>query len=198
MTRLMNGALVFALLAVPAVAAAQAPMPAAPTTEAPRGYVAPLIGVTFSGDTTTANGTAVGIAGGWRSRSWWGVEGEVAATPNFFQQTGFLTDRSVTTVMGNVLVHFGSGRASVFGVGGFGLIRVNLAEAGGLAVVKASEPGFNVGGGVMQLWSNNVGLRGDIRYFRATGNSDNDVNLFGLEVSKLSFWRASAALVVGF
>ena len=46
MTRLMNGALVLALLAVPAVAAAQAPMPAAPTTEAPRGFVAPLIGVT--------------------------------------------------------------------------------------------------------------------------------------------------------
>ncbi|HKV99790.1 MAG TPA: outer membrane beta-barrel protein [Vicinamibacterales bacterium] len=198
MTRLINGALLVALLAMPAAATAQAPMPAASSNDAPGGHVAPLIGVTFGSDTTTANGTTVGIAGGWRSRSWWGVEGELAATPYFFQQTGFLTDRSVTTVMGNAIVSFGSRRASVFGIGGFGVIRINLAEAGDLAVVKTSEPGFNVGGGVMQLWTNNVGLRGDIRYFRAIGNTDKDVNLFGLEVSKLSFWRASAALVVGF
>ena len=52
----------------------------------------------------------------------------------------------MTTVMGNVLVHFGSSRASVFGIGGFGLVRVNLAEAGGLAVVKTSEPGFKCPG----------------------------------------------------
>jgi hypothetical protein len=197
MRTLMKGALLIALVAQPRAAFAQASMQAAASTGAPRGYLAPLIGLTFGGD-TTSNGTTVGIAGGWRSRSWWGAEGEAAVTPNFFAQTGFLTDRSVTTVMGNVLVHFGSSRMSVFGLGGYGLVRVDLAEAGGLAEIKKPQPGFNVGGGVMAWCRSNVGLRGDMRYVRATGDTDNDVNLFGLEVSRLSFWRASAALVVGF
>jgi hypothetical protein len=190
----MTGARALALLTMPAVAAAQAAMPA---TDAPSRYVAPFIGATFSGD-TTSGGTAAGVAGGWRSKGWWGVEGELAGTPNFFEQTGFVTNRLVTTVMGNGLVHYGSSRMSVFAVGGYGLIHVDLAEAGGLAAVKKVEPGFNVGAGAMCLWSNNIGVRGDVRYFRATGNTDDDVNLFGLEVSKLHFWRASAALVVGF
>ncbi len=196
MTRLTKGVLLLLLLSLPTVAVAQTPV-APSMMDMPRLYLAPFLGTTFSGDTTT-NGTAVGVAGGWRSKSWWGVEGEVAATPNFFEQTGFLTSRSVTTGSANFLARFGSARMSVFGVAGYGLIRVDLAEAGGFSELKKTEPAFNFGAGAEKIWTNNVGVRGDIRYFRGHGNTDDDSNLFGLQVSTLHFWRASAALVVGF
>jgi len=183
----MQRALVLAVMAIPAAAHAQDT----------RGYLAPSIGATFSGD-TTSTGTTVGVAGGWRT-GWLGIEGEVTSTPNFFEQTDFLGNRWVTTIMGNALVHYGSSKnMSVFVIGGFGALRVDLAEAGGLNTVKTSKPAFDIGGGAMRLWSNNVGVRGDIRYVRAVGNTDDDANGFGLEVSKLSFVRATAALVVGF
>jgi len=196
MKRLIESALVIGLLATPAVASAQG-MARGGSGDGPSVYVAPFIGTTFSGD-TTSSGTSVGVAAGWRGASWWGIEGEVASSPDLFEQTGFLTDRMVTTAMANVLVHYGSRHTSVFGVAGYGSIHVNLAEAGGLFSVKKTEPGFNVGVGAMRLWSRNVGLRGDVRYIRAAGNTDDDANLFGLEVSTLHFVRASAALVVGF
>jgi hypothetical protein len=195
MRRLLGSVVVTALLVMPSLAAAQgaanAPM------DPPSIYVAPSLGATFSGD-TTSTGTTFGVAGGWRTKGWLGVEGEVATTPNFFEQTGFLTNRWVTTVMGNGLIHYGSTRMSVFAIGGFGLMHVDLAEAGGLLAVNATKPAFNVGAGGMRLWTNNVGIRGDVRYVRATGNKDDDANGFGLEVSKLHYWRATAALVVGF
>ncbi|MEO8483390.1 MAG: outer membrane beta-barrel protein [Acidobacteriota bacterium] len=196
MTRPMKFVLILGLLAIPALASAQS-MGSQASADAPIVYVAPFIGTTFSGD-TTSSGTAVGVAAGWRGTGWWGVEGEVASTPNFFEQTGFLTSRMVTTAMANVLVHYGSRNMSVFGVAGYGAIHVDLAESGGLFGVKKTEPGFNVGAGAMRTWTRNVGVRGDLRYFRAAGNTDDDGNIFGLEVSKLHFVRASAALVVGF
>jgi hypothetical protein len=195
MRRLFGTVAVTAFLVMPLHAAAQG-MANAPT-DPPSIYVAPSLGATFSGD-TTSTGTTFGIAGGWRTKGWLGVEGEVATTPSFFEQTGFLTSRWVTTVMGNGLIHYGSTRMSVFAIGGFGLMDIDLAEAGGLRAVKTTKPAFNVGAGGMRLWTNNVGVRGDVRYFRATGNKDEDNNGFGLEVSKLHYWRATTALVVAF
>lgn len=196
MKRLIQLAIVAGLLALPVLASAQGMAPQ-PSTHASMTYVAPFVSTTFAGD-TTSSGTSVGIAAGWRGASWWGVEGEVAGSPNFFEQTGFLTNRSVTTASANVLVHYGHGEMTVFGVAGYGVLHVDLAEAGGIFAIKRSEPAFNIGVGGMRLWNRNVGVRGDIRYIRAAGNTDDDVNAFGLEVSKLHFVRASAALVVGF
>jgi hypothetical protein len=46
---------------------------------------------------------------------------------------------------------------------------------------------------VMGFFSKNVGLRGDIRYFRGFRGSDNDT-LTGLTVSDFKFWRGSLGL----
>ena len=55
--------------------------------------------------------------------------------------------------------------------------------------------GFDVGGGLMGFFSQNVGIRGDIRYFRSFEGGD---NVTGLAVSNFNFWRASAGLTFKF
>jgi Outer membrane protein beta-barrel domain len=127
-----------------------------------------------------------------------GLEGEIADSPDFFEQTGFLTYRRITTVMGNALWSFGPNGARVYVAGGAGLIRPHIAEPGDLASVDVNKFGFNVGGGVVGHISEHTGVRGDVRYFRTTGTSDADVNSFGLDLSRFEFWRAYAGLVVKF
>jgi opacity protein-like surface antigen len=51
--------------------------------------------------------------------------------------------------------------------GGLGLLQTNVEDAESLFEVNNSEFGFNLGGGAMGFVSDHVGLRGDIRYFRA-------------------------------
>jgi len=189
----IRSAFLLGLLAMPASAGAQTMMP--------RGFVAPYVGGPLSDSSTTASGApTVGVSAGWIGSGWWGVEGDLAHTDRFFPQDGFLTERRVMTVMGNVLVSMPtrSERAiKPYGAGGFGLIRPRLSEPGGLASIDVNQPGFNVGAGVIWM-KKNVGLRGDVRYFRSVGDEADDANAFGIEVSTLDFVRASVGLHVGF
>jgi len=56
--------------------------------------------------------------------------------------------------------------------------------------------GFDIGGGVMGFFSKNVGLRGDVRYFRGFRGTDD--NATGLGVSDFKFWRGSLGLSLKF
>ena len=68
-----------------------------------------------------------------------------------------------------------------------------MEDVGGLFdVASKNDFGFDVGGGVMGFFSQNVGIRGDVRYFRSfSGSSD---NLTGLAVSDFNFWRGSVGV----
>jgi len=65
-----------------------------------------------------------------------------------------------------------------------------VQDAAGLFdVTTKNDFGFDVGAGLMGFFSQNVGLRGDVRYFRGfRGTSDNAT---GLGLSNFNFWRAS-------
>jgi len=136
-----------------------------------------------------------------------GGEFDLGYSPNFFE-TGntngdgfnFTDDSNVLTMMGNLIVgipvggHGGSIRP--YAVGGVGLIRTNVQDAGEVFDVRSKNDfGFNVGGGVMGFFAQNIGLRGDIRYFRSFEGGD---NLTGLGVSNFNFWRASAGVTFKF
>lgn len=187
MQRIVVMAIAVAALAVPSAAAAQ---------ESRNWFVSPFIGMTFGGDTTT-NAPVYGAAAGWIGGRL-GFEGEVADAPDFFEQTGFLTHRRVTTVMGNGIYRFNRGGVQTYAAGGAGLVRPHLAEAGDLLTVEVNKFGFNVGGGFIGRFSEHSGVRGDVRYFRTAGTSESDANPFGLDLTRFEFWRASAGLVVTF
>ena len=177
-----------AALSIPSLSAAQTPS---------GWFAAPFISASFGGDTTDS-APFYGASAGWMGDRL-GLEGEVANAPDFFEPTGFVTERRVMTVMGNALYRFWSGGgAQAYAAGGAGLVRPHLAEAGDLNVLEVNKFGFNVGGGIIGRFSEHTGVRGDVRYVRTAGTSDSDANPFGLDLTRFEFWRASAGLVVKF
>ena len=187
MTLITRLLLTTAMLALPSVAHAQL-------------QVSPFAGVNFGGDTTKTSGTA-GISATWWVLDWMGVEAEAAYSPMFFEQDGFLTDRSVTTLTGSFVFKMpsmGSEKFQPYIAAGLGALRPNLSEAGGLAVAKGNTLAFTVGVGATGFINDHVGFRGDLRYLRGLRESDLDGNPFGIDFSKFSFWRPTAGLVVRF
>ena len=128
-----------------------------------------------------------------------GFEIDFGYSPNFFE-TGtaasgfdFTNDSNVTTLTGNVLIGAHGGPIRPYVVGGVGLIRTNVQDLSGLfSATSKNDFGMDVGGGVMGFFSNNVGLRGDVRYFRSfRGTTD---NASGITLGDFKFWRASAGV----
>ena len=130
-----------------------------------------------------------------------GFEVDFGYSPNFFETSvstsGFeFTNKSnVTTLMGNLVVGSNNGGVRPYAVAGVGLLRTNVQDAAELfSVSTKNDFGLDVGGGVMGFFSNNVGLRGDVRYFRGfRGTSDSD-NLSGVTLSDFHFWRGSVGV----
>lgn len=188
-----------AVLTLPAAAQAQT-VTQAPAAPGARLMVSPFAGATFGGDATTTGGT-VGMSASFWIKPWIGVEADAAYTPMLFEQDGFLIDRSVTTLTGQVVVAppmLTRGRLTPFVTAGLGLLRPNLAEAGQLSVVKGNTLQMSVGAGAMGFFNDHIGLRGDLRYTRGLRDSELDANAFGVDFSRFSFWRTTAGLVVRF
>ena len=64
------------------------------------------------------------------------------------------------------------------------------------SVSSKNDFGYDIGGGVMGFFSTNIGLRGDIRYFRSFNGSTDNVT--GLGLSDFRFWRGSLGLSLKF
>lgn len=180
------------LLVMPAVASAQ-------------GYVAPSLGVGFGGTVGLAQeekpkvyGVALGAGGGLL-----GFEVDVAFAPDFFgdSETSLLGDNSVTTAMGNLVIGTAGRSGSGPGVrpyasAGLGLIRQRVEAFGNLLEFSKSDFGYNVGAGVMIFFSERLGVRGDVRYFRNFQESEE--GFFSLEPGTLEFGRGTVGLVFRF
>jgi hypothetical protein len=163
-------------------------------------FVSPLIGAQFGANAPrTSPGT--GVSAGWWG-STWGAEIEASYAPEFFQSNGFITDRRLTTVMGNGIVNIPWGRLGnrfkPYASAGLGVLKPKLTEAGGLLALDANKFGMNIGAGATSWTNPHVGFRGDIRYFRGLGNSAVDTNGFGLDLSTFHYWRVSLGLVARF
>ena len=57
---------------------------------------------------------------------------------------------------------------------------------------------FNAGGGVMGFFTDHLGVRADLRYFRAFGIKITDLENAGIALDKFNFWRASFGLALKF
>jgi opacity protein-like surface antigen len=143
----------------------------------------------------------------WMGAGAVGFELDFGYSPNFFENTTGAGDfewgdSNVTTLMANVTVGAPFGGQSGAGIrpyasGGLGLIRSHLTDAGDLFEVDSNDWGFNVGGGVSGFFSDNVGVRGDIRYFRSLQDNEPD-DEFDVALSDFRFWRGSVGVVFRF
>jgi len=117
--------------------------------------------------------------------------------PGFFQsgEESLVSTSRVTTLTGNVSV--GPPRTATeyslrpYFVGGLGVMWARTQSLSGVDV-DLTRPAMNLGGGVSGPLSKQIGIGWELRYFRSLGGEFDTV---GIEPQKLSFWRASMALI---
>jgi len=147
---------------------------------------------------------------GYTWAGWIGAEFMANWAPNFQLNDALLSRQpSVSAYMGNVLFLVptsGEHRFSPFVSGGVGAIHLNsnvftvvptsTVNINTLTTqnVGGSQFGWDLGGGLF-AFSGPWGLRADVRYYRATTNTSNDLTLNGQflqrTLSGISFWNAN-------
>jgi hypothetical protein len=179
-----------------AVAAILAPIPARAD-----GFVIPWIGSAFGSNIDNGRGT-YGVSAGGMGSGVVGGEVDLGWNPSFFGNQTIFGNNSVLNLMGNVIVGvpiggtFGKG-VRPYVVAGGGLIHTQI-EGTGVALNPNSGTnmfGWDAGAGVMGYFNQHVGLRGDVRYLRATHDINAGINSIDLNSDRLHFWRTSIGVV---
>jgi opacity protein-like surface antigen len=187
---------------------------AVPTKASADWLFTPFIGANFNG---SANIGGVGEDFGdeferklnygaslaWIGNGAVGFEVDFGYSPNFFEVSpddnnfNFINDGNVTTLMANLVVGAPMGAVRPYASGGVGLIRQRADDVGQFFdTVTNNDFGFNIGGGVMGFMNDRVGVRGDIRYFRAVHDSDPDG--VDLDLGDFKFWRGTVGVTFKF
>ena len=145
-----------------------------------------------------------GASVAWMGAGALGFEVDFGYAPNFFQNTEGdgdfqFGDSNLTTFMANLKVGAPFGGQSGGGIrpyasGGLGLMKARIDDADDLFDVDSTDWGFNVGAGVAGFFSDNIGLQGDVRYFRSLRDNDggDDVDF---ALGSLHFWRGTVGVV---
>jgi opacity protein-like surface antigen len=171
----------------------------------------PYIGANFSrgGDIfdLDSGNTSVSFGGslGWMGAGILGLEMDFGYAPDFFETDDVTSlDGNVTSFMGNVIIGIPIGGQTGGGVrpyvsGGAGLLRSRLDDVEDFFDLNENSFGVNAGAGLMVFFTDNVGLRGDLRYFRSLSDDDNDDdNDLDLNLGAFHFWRATAGVAFRF
>ena len=172
-------------------------------------FFTPFIGGNFGGDAQfndfddlddeAERRVDFGATAGWLGDNHIGFEVDFGFSPNFFQDTtgdaNFdFGDSNVTTLMGNVLIGTAGGQGvRPYASGGVGLIRSHIDAGSFFDSLDTNDFGGNIGGGVQGYFSDNVGIRGDIRYFRSFQDNEPD-DEFDLALSSFDFWRGTVGV----
>ena len=176
----------------------------------------PYLGVTFGGaadfgdvgdfDDNFEKKVTYGGSATWMGAGIIGFEVDFGSTPNFFETTTGTGDfdwgdSNVTTFMGNLIIGAPIGGQSgvgvrPYGTAGIGLLRSNVSLGGVFDDLSTNELGMNIGGGAHVFFNDNVGIRGDLRYFRGLQNDD-DGGL-DLDLDDFDFWRGTIGVTFRF
>jgi opacity protein-like surface antigen len=156
----------------------------------------PFVGAAFGGnvdDGKVVYGLAFGLRG---DGSAFGFELDFGLAPDFFPETA-IDDSSVTTLMANLLLTAPRAGSRLYASGGIGIVKARVKSVNHLFDLDSNEFGLNAGAGVMLFLGSNVGLRGDLRYFRALTDPEPDGE-FDVDLGDLDFWRVSAGVLLKF
>jgi opacity protein-like surface antigen len=136
-----------------------------------------------------------------------GFEVDFGYSPNFFQNTvgsgNFeFGDSNLTTLMGNLVIGVPIGGQSgpgfrPYAVGGVGIIKSSIGGANDLFNVDSTDFGINVGAGAIFFFSDKVGLRGDVRYFRSLQDVE-PIDDFNIGLADFHFWRGTVGVTIRF
>ena len=171
----------------------------APVAARADGFVTPWVGSAF-GSNIKDGQTTIGVSAGAMGAGIIGGEADFGWSPSFFGTKTDFGNNTVINLMGNLIVGVPIGGQHGAGVrpyvvGGVGLIRSQI-DGGTIARVSSSTNmfGWDAGGGVMGYFSDHVGLRGDVRYLRATSDLTTNVSSIDINGDRLHFWRATVGV----
>jgi outer membrane protein with beta-barrel domain len=165
-------------------------------------FVSPMVGSTFhtkTGFVDLENAAdrkklSIGVGGGRFIGSRFGVEGEVAWLPGFFNGDGGLVNSSrVVTTSGNLLMRGTFGKIRPYGTIGAGGIFVRTEDVADVFTSSSALKAVNGGGGVMapiKSWT----FRADVRYF-VSEHADPQPRIPVIEDRSLRFWRVSVGVI---
>jgi opacity protein-like surface antigen len=166
-------------------------------------FISPFIGYNFGGDASCPNlrgcqnkNLNLGVGFGSLGNAA-GFEQEFAYAKNFFGTGPNQGNSSVLTLMSNVMIAPKIGPVRPYVLGGLGLMKSHIElTAGNIFTSDNNNFAWDVGGGLMVLFGDHVGVRGDLRFFHAFQNLN--LGVITLSSPKLDFGRASAGLVLKF
>lgn len=191
---------------------------AAPAKASADWLFTPFVGMNFGGSGTFSDSfgefddefekrSTFGASLAWMGGGALGFEVDFGYAPNFFESTAGdgdfeYGDSNVTTLMANVVLGAPVGGQTGGGIrpyasGGVGVIRSRIDDVGDIFGDAKNNLGMNVGGGIVGFFSDNVGLRGDVRYFRSLQDEEPD-NDFDIALGSFSFWRGSVGVTFRF
>lgn len=168
----------------------------APAQARADGYVNPWIGVNALSGSDGGNIT-FGVTTGYMGAGVFGFEADFGYSPHFFTVDNDLTSRTGVTIMGDAILGIPIGGTHGAGVrpfvsAGVGLIRT-MTELDKLDLSQSTNSfGWDAGIGMMGFFSDHIGLRGDLRYFRTFEDSITGLDL--LNGGRLRFWRFSGGV----
>lgn len=167
-------------------------------------YFSPFAGGYFGGATTEAPKVSFGASIGWTGAHVVGVEVEAAGYPDFFGAADvpkvLFSSNHVSTLMVNGVASLPWPRFGVrpYASGGIGLVRSRIGENNDFIRGKNNNAGFDVGAGATGYFSEHIGARADVRYFRALQSLEGDSEFFSLDAIKVDFWRITGGVVFRF
>ena len=168
--------------------------------------ITPFVGANTGGDTVRAR-PDFGLSAAWMGAGIIGWEFDAGWTPGFFDtgaddKNTLINKSSLATYMVNVILGAPVGGQKGPGARPYlsaGLGAIHTMQQSDLGLVDQSKTDFawNVGGGAAGFFSDNVGLRGDVRFFQNAKNELKDVALLPDE-GRFGFWRITAGVVFRF
>jgi opacity protein-like surface antigen len=162
----------------------------------------PNVGAGFGGSASGREHLTYGASIGWMGAGIFGFEADLAYTPEFFESDDddidLFSGSNVTSFMANALVGIPIGGQAGAGFrpfvsGGIGVLQTQVESADDLFEVNNNEFGVNVGFGAMGFVSDHVGIRGDLRYYRALTDPEPD-NEFDIDFGDFDFWRGTVGV----
>lgn len=156
----------------------------------------PYVGSLFGGDLDNASGHQMSFGGSaaFMGGGIFGAELGFTYTPEFIQDTLTTPDIAQASLMGNIIIGIPMGDADQGGqvrpyvTGGAGLFRTSARQSELFDRFSSNDFAVNVGGGVMAFFSEHVGVRGDLRYFRTLTDDDPGGGV-DFDLGDLDFWK---------
>jgi opacity protein-like surface antigen len=168
-------------------------------------FVNPFVDTTLSAPSTSGSrsqpgfGIAIGNVG-----TVVGFETEFSYHPELFDNAANALAKShVLTLAQNILVGPTIGRVKPYGAAGAGDLYLNVTRLSSVVIpspesISTNYFTVNVGGGVMGFVTAHLGVRADLRYYRAYGFKLTDLQTAGLALDRFDFWRAGVGVVAKF